>query len=122
MSDDNDQDAPARREDAPTAPERGPGEIDTAALQAAKRQADEPLETAREVPVWERDDAPAGSTASSLMVYDRGKAVRVSGPTHYAHLANGRVVAGYAGGTHHTEPGENGGPDKITRIVAIHEG
>ncbi|GAA0287280.1 hypothetical protein GCM10009527_098250 [Actinomadura nitritigenes] len=118
----NVQDERDERDEAPARPERAPGEVDMAALQSAKREASEPLETARDVPVWERDDAPAGSTASSLMVYERGKAVRVSGPTHYAHLANGRVVAGYSGGTHHTEPGENGGPDKISRIVAIHEG
>ncbi|MBO2459379.1 hypothetical protein [Actinomadura violacea] len=118
MSDETEQET---RPDAP-APERAPGEIDTAALQAAKRQADEPLEKRREVPVWERPDAPRGSTASSLMVYDRGKPFRVSGPTHYAHLADGRVVAGYAGGTHYSEPGANGGPDKLTRVVAIHEG
>lgn len=82
----------------------------------------EELDTAKEVPVWAAEDAPAGSTADSLLVYERGKPVRVSGPTHFHHLANGRVVAGYAGGTHHTEPGPDGGPDRVTKILAIHEG
>lgn len=97
-------------------------EIDVAALAANKTQLEDKLEDAKEVPVWEHEDAPAGSTAGSLMVYERGKPVRVSGPTHYHHLADGRVVAAYNGGTHHSEPGEDGGPDKITKILAIHGG
>ena len=110
---------------APAAPTRVPapaaGEIDLAALQSMKR-ASEPVQVEREVPVWELPDAPPGSTASSLLVYERGKPVRVSGPTHYHHLANGQVIAAYNGGTHHTEPGEDGAPDRVTRIVQIHEG
>lgn len=97
-------------------------EIDVAALQANKAQLEQPLDKPRPVPVWEHEDAPAGSTEGSLLVYERGQPVRVSGPTHYQHLADGRVVAGYNGGTHHTEPGQDGGPDKVTRILAIHEG
>ena len=58
------------------------------------------LDTSREVPLWERDDAPDGSTESSLLVYENGVPVRVSGPTHYTHLANGQIVGGYGIGTH----------------------
>ncbi|MEU9022339.1 hypothetical protein [Actinomadura sp. NPDC048394] len=97
-------------------------EIDKDGLTGAKQQAEEDLDVTAARPVWEDDDAPAGSTASSLLVYDRGVPVRVSGPTHYQHLQDGRVVAGYAGGTHHTEPGEDGGPDRVSRIVATYEG
>ncbi len=85
--------------------------------------ADVTLDTAHDVPVWELDDAPAGSTEGSLLVYERGQAVRVAGPTHYVHLADGRVRAGYGIGTHYSEPGaRKGGPDKITSIVGIHPG
>lgn len=59
------------------------------------------LDTTRETPLWEQDDAPDGSTESSLLVYENGVPVRVSGPTHYAHLANGEIVGGYGIGTHH---------------------
>ena len=76
----------------------------------------------REVPPWERDDAPAGSTSESLMVYERGQAVRVAGPTHYVHLANGRVIADYGIGTHYSEADPNGGPDRILSIIGIHAG
>jgi hypothetical protein len=97
--------------------------IDADGLQATRKSAAAAeLDNEREVPVWEADDAPAGSTASSLLVYERGKPVRVQGPTHYHHLADGRVGVGYNGGTHHTEPGEDGGPDKVTKILAVHEG
>lgn len=96
--------------------------IDHEGLQASRRQSsDEQLDNVAEVPVWERDDAPKGATASSLLVYERGKAVRVQGPTHYHHLADGRIEVGYNGGTHHTEPGP-GGQDKLTKITAVHEG
>jgi hypothetical protein len=79
----------------------------------------------REVPVWELPDAPPGSTAESLLVFERGIPVRVAGPTHYVHLADGRIVGGYGGGTHYSESvlnelGEVTG-EKITRIVANHE-
>lgn len=97
--------------------------IDAEGLEVTRKQAaTEAPDKTREIPVWERDDAPRGSTASSLLVYDRGKPVRVQGPTHYHHLADGRVTVGYNGGTHHTEPGPDGGRDKVTRILAIHEG
>lgn len=79
------------------------------------------LDTAREVPVWELPDAPLGSTGESLLVYERGKPVRVSGPTHYGHLADGRVVSSYGIGTHYTEPDPSGGPDR-TVIVTAHYG
>jgi hypothetical protein len=87
-----------------------------------KQQYMEQVGQTRETPVWERDDAPPGSTEASLLVFENGRPVRVAGPTHYVHLADGRVIGGYGGGTHHSEPGENGGPDKITRVTANHEG
>lgn len=96
-------------------------EIDVEGLAANKQQAETKPEKVRVTPVWEREDAPKGSTRASLMVFDRGQAVRVHGPTHYHHLADGRVTVGYSGGTHHSEPGEDG-QDKVTRILAIHEG
>lgn len=96
--------------------------IDSDGLQASKKQAAvETLDNEREVPVWQLPDAPKGSTADSLLVYERGKAVRVQGPTHYHHLGDGRVAVGYNGGTHVAEPGPDG-QDKVTRILAVHEG
>lgn len=97
---------------------------DPAALAAARESsADVALDTSREVPVWDQDDAPRGSTAESLLVYERGVPVRVAGPTHYHHLVDGRILGGYTGGTHHTEPGENeGDPDRVTQIHQLFEG
>lgn len=80
------------------------------------------LDNVAEVPVWEADDAPKGSTEQSLLVYERGKPVRVSGPTHYAHLSDGRVAASYGIGTHYSEAGENGGPDRLALITAHYGG
>jgi hypothetical protein len=79
----------------------------------------------RETPVWELPDAPPGSTAESLLVFERGVPVRVAGPTHYTHLADGRVMGSYGGGTRYSEPilnevGDVSG-EKITRIIANHE-
>lgn len=79
----------------------------------------------KEIPVWELPDAPPGSTAESLLVFERGVPVRVAGPTHYQHLADGRIVGGYGGGTHYSEAvtdddGKVTG-EKITRVVANHE-
>lgn len=78
----------------------------------------------KETPVWEKDDAPPGSTSESLLVFEGGVPVRVAGPTHYQHLADGRVIGGYGGGTHYSEAvtDDNGRvSEKITRIVANHE-
>jgi hypothetical protein len=72
-------------------------------------------------PVWEQDDAPPGSTSESLLVFERGIPVRVAGPTHYCHLADGRIVGGYGGGTHYADVDENGA-QRVTRIVGNHEG
>jgi hypothetical protein len=72
-----------------------------------------------EIPVWdERHESspPKGSTAESLLIYERGVPVRVAGPTHYHQLADGRVLGGYSGGTHHDDG------TKITRVIGIHEG
>lgn len=80
------------------------------------------LEDAVEVPIWDLPDAPLGSTAESLLVFERGVPVRVSGPTHYAHLTDGRVVGSYGIGTHHSEAGENGRPDTTVRIAAHYGG
>lgn len=96
-------------------------EIDHKGLKANKQASKEKVGEEREAPYWEHPDAPPGSTRASLAVLEGGRKVRVHGPTHYHHLADGRVVAGYTGGTHHTEPGEDG-QDKVTKIVAIHEG
>jgi hypothetical protein len=89
-----------------------------------KQQYMEKVGREREIPVWELDDAPPGSTSESLLVFERGVPVRVAGPTHYVHLADGRVIGGYGGGTHHSEPVtyENGRvTEKITRVTANHE-
>jgi hypothetical protein len=72
-----------------------------------KRNLDKPadvgVERRREVPPWERDDAPKGSTSESLLTTDEDGKVRVSGPTHYTHLADGRIVGTFGIGTHHTD-------------------
>lgn len=75
----------------------------------------------REKPVWEADDAPPGSTAESLLVFEGGRPVRVAGPTHYHHLADGRVVGGYGHATHYADTDEDGN-QRVTRIVGVHEG
>jgi len=95
---------------------------DGADVPLRKQQYMEQVGTEKETPVWARDDAPPGSTEASLLVFENGRPVRVAGPTHYVHLADGRVVGGYGGGTHWAEPGEDGGPDTIIRIVGNHEG
>ena len=90
-----------------------------------KQQYMEKVGRERETPVWEKDDAPPGSTSESLLVFEGGFPVRVAGPTHYQHLADGRVVGGYGGGTHFseavTDPDTGRVTEKITRIVANHE-
>ena len=82
--------------------------------------------TEQETPVWELPDAPPGSTSESLLVFERGVPVRVAGPTHYQHLADGRIVGGYGGGTHYSEPVLDGNGsvigEKITRVVGNHAG
>lgn len=108
----------------PTEPFEAPRadtEIDVAGLQANKRANTQKVGTEQAPRYWERPDAPPGSTKESLAVVEGGRKVRVHGPTHYHHLADGRVTAGYTGGTHHSEPGDDG-QDKITKILAIHEG
>ena len=84
------------------------------------------LDTTREKPVWEQDDAPPGSTSESLLVFEGGRPVRVAGPTHYVHLADGRIVGGYGGCTHYSEPvlDSNGNVtgEKITRVTGNHAG
>jgi hypothetical protein len=84
-----------------------------------KQQYMEHVGQTREKPVWEADDAPPGSTAESLLVFEGGRPVRVAGPTHYVHLADGRVVGGFGGGTHHSDTDEEGN-ERVTRIVANH--
>ncbi len=76
----------------------------------------------KEIPVWHPDhesSPPPGSTEESLLVFEGGRPVRVAGPTHYVHLADGRVIGGYGGGTHHSDTDENGS-ERIVRIVANH--
>lgn len=96
----------------------GPGGADTS---MRKQQYMDQVGQTREKPVWERDDAPPGSTAESLLVFEGGVPVRVAGPTHYVHLADGRVVGGFGGGTHHSDTDEEGN-ERLVRIVANHEG
>lgn len=84
--------------------------------QARKEQLGDAVGEEKETPVWEAEDAPPGSTSESLLVFERGRPVRVAGPTHYHHLADGRVIGGFAGGTHFDDG------SKVTRIVAVHEG
>lgn len=89
-----------------------------------KQQYMEKVGQTRETPVWELPDAPPGSTGESLLVFERGYPVRVAGPTHYQHLADGRVTGGYGGGTHYseavTDPAGNVIGETITRIVGNH--
>ena len=84
------------------------------------------LDTTKEVPVWELPDAPPGSTSESLLVFERGIPVRVAGPTHYVHLADGRIVGGYGGGTRYSEAvlDSNGNVigEKITPVTGSHAG
>lgn len=97
---------------------------DGADVPLRKQQYTEKVGREKETPVWERDDAPPGSTSESLLVFENGVPVRVAGPTHYQHLADGRVIGGYGGGTHHSEAvtDEAGRvTEKITRITANHE-
>jgi hypothetical protein len=75
---------------------------------------------AREIPVWEADDAPAGSTAESLLEYENGKPARVAGPTHHVHLQNGRVVSHFGGGTHYSEVDEDGN-DVVHKIIVAYD-
>jgi hypothetical protein len=81
----------------------------------------------QEIPVWDprhESNPPPGSTSESLLVFERGMPVRVAGPTHYQHLADGRVVGGYGGGTHYseavTDEAGNVTGEKITRIIGNH--
>lgn len=91
--------------------------VEIGALTAERRQVlQDQVGTEKRLEVWELEDAPPGSTSESLLVFERGLPVRVAGPTHYHHLADGRVVGGYGGGTHYDDG------DKVTRIVAVHEG
>jgi hypothetical protein len=84
-----------------------------------KQQYMEEIGQAREIAVWEREDAPPGSTAESLLVFENGRPVRVAGPTHYVHLADGRVTGGYGGGTHHSDVDADG-RERVVRIIANH--
>jgi hypothetical protein len=76
----------------------------------------------REIRVWEAEDAPPGSTSESLLVFERGIPVRVAKPTHYTHLADGRVVSTFGGGTVYSEAvtDEQTGKvsEKLTKITA----
>jgi ketosteroid isomerase-like protein len=96
-------------------------EIDRAGLKASKEANTETVGEEKSSRWWEHEDAPAGSTSASLAVVENGRKTRVHGPTHYHHLADGRVVAGYTTGTHHVEPGEDG-QDRVTKILSIFEG
>lgn len=97
---------------------------DGADVPLRKQQYMEKVGREKETPVWERDDAPPGSTSESLLVFEGGVPVRVAGPTHYMHLADGSIVGGYGGGTHHSEAvtDEHGRvSEKVTRVIGNHE-
>ena len=87
-----------------------------------KQQYLEKVGQERSIPVWDpRHEScpPPGSTEESLLVFENGVPVRVAGPTHYVHLADGRVIGGYGGGTHYSDTDEFGN-ERIVRIVANH--
>jgi len=90
--------------DAETTPEN---EKTSGGLKIQQRQTEKPadagVETRKEPQPWEREDAPKGSTSSSLLAKDENGKDVVSGPTHYTHLANGQVVGTYGVGTRHTD-------------------
>lgn len=92
-----------------------------AAPSLARQQYMEQVGRSGETPVWELPDAPPGSTSESLLVMERGIPVRVAGPTHYVHLADGRIIGGYGGGTLYADVDEHGN-QRVTRITANHEG
>src|SRR5258708_29478018 len=74
----------------------------------------------KEIPVWHPDhesSPPPGSTEESLLVFEGGRPVRVAGPTHYVHLADGRVIGGYGGGTPPRHTDDNS-PDQPLRLLA----
>lgn len=76
-----------------------------------RTQGADKLDTHKEVPVWHPDhesEPPAGSTAESLLDYERGVPLRVTPPTHHHWLGDGRIVTGYSGGTHYTEVDDDG--------------
>lgn len=84
------------------------------------KAADVKVGTPVETPPWEREDAPPGSTSESLLTTDENGKKVVADPTHYTHLANGRVVATYGIGTHHTDADYNDG--RPVPIAAHYEG
>jgi hypothetical protein len=84
------------------------------------KASDAGVETRKEVAPWEREDAPKGSTESSLLAKDENGKDIVSGPTHYTHLANGRVVGTYGIGTHYTDADDNDG--RPVPVVAHYAG
>jgi hypothetical protein len=79
--------------------------------------------TKKPVDWWEAEGVPDTASSSSLYYVGDDGAKHFQPPTHYLHLADGRVVAGYSGGTHYTEPGKKkGDPDRTLRIIGTHEG
>jgi|SRR5271166_190222 len=70
---------------------------------------------------WKEDGVPEGAHSESLFTVDSAGVKHFAGPTHYHHLADGRVIGGYSGGTVYSEPGPDG-KDKLTRIAGIYEG
>jgi hypothetical protein len=113
---------PTKPAEEAKAPQHEEARLDTGGLKSTRKsQLTEQVGREKAPRWWEAEDAPPGSTKESLAVVENGRKVRVQGPTHYHHLADGRVVASYTGGTHHTEPGEDG-EDKVTRILARYEG
>jgi len=102
-------DAPKEANSEPQASAARPSGRSRVVQPDRSKPADVGIQRETEVPPWERDDAPKGSTSNSLMsTDDNGKPV-VSGPTHYQHLVDGRIVGSYGIGTHHTDADVNDG-------------
>lgn len=89
---------------------------------ASTYQGDQPVGEPEPVNWWEAEGVPAGAHHESLYVRDETGAKHFAPPTHYHHLADGRVVAGYSGGTLYSEPGPNGKGERITRIIGSYAG
>lgn len=70
---------------------------------------------------WEADGVPDTASAESLYHRNEHGAKVFAPPTHYHHLADGRVVVGYSGGTQVSEPDGNGG-ERIVPIIGIYQG
>lgn len=81
----------------------------------------EPVGEQKPPPWWKEDGVPETASEHSLFYRDTNGAQKFAGPTHYHHLADGRVVAGYSGGTVYSERMPDGS-ERLTKIIGNHEG